>query len=281
MDLPETEHISLRLEQRVLHLTLDRPERRNAMSFQMVEEIEAALASVREHVESVRVVVIRGSGGHFCAGGDIKDMAASRGAEPGPDGRDPMAVANRRFGTLLQAVEAAPQPVLMVCEGAVMGGGFGLACVGDITFALEGARFRLPETGLGITPAQVMPFIVRRIGLTQARRLAVTGSTLSAEQSVNVGLAHEYCATQAGLETALQETLQQVFRCAPRATAATKQLALRVGTAPLDTLLDRAADEFAQLGRGDEAMAGMMAFLSKQPPPWATPEPSEDTQENP
>lgn len=251
-----------------LHLTLSRPRRRNAMSFAMVDDLLAALEAVRAD-RSVRAIVLRGAEGNFCSGGDIKDMAAMRGAAPGPDGRDPIAVGNRRFGSMLQAFEAAPQPVIAVCEGAVMGGGFGLACVADVTFAVHGARFRLPETGLGLTPAQVMPFIVRRIGLTQARRLAVTGADLDAAQAAAIGLAHAAIAADE-IEARLEQTLADIRRCGPEAVAATKALALSAGSMPLDALLDSAADGFAAAARGEEAMAGMMAFIGKTEPPWVS-----------
>ena len=248
-----------------LHLTLSRPRRRNAMSFAMVDALIAALESVRAD-RSVRAVVLRGAEGIFCSGGDIKDMAAIRGDAPGPDGRDPIAVGNRRFGAMLQAFEDAPQPVIAVCEGAVMGGGFGLACVADITFAVQGARFRLPETGLGLTPAQ---FIVRRIGLTQARRLAVTGADLSADQAAAIGLAHASITAEA-VDAEVAQTLADIQRGGPEAVAATKALALSVGTMSLDALLDKAADGFAAASRGEEAMAGLMAFISKTEPPWVS-----------
>ncbi|MDG1478704.1 MAG: enoyl-CoA hydratase/isomerase family protein [Myxococcota bacterium] len=251
-----------------LYLTLSRPRRRNAMSFAMVDALIAALESVRAD-RSVRAIVLRGAEGNFCSGGDIKDMAAIRGDAPGPDGRDPIAVGNRRFGSMLQAFEDAPQPVIAVCEGAVMGGGFGLACVADITFAVQGARFRLPETGLGLTPAQVMPFIVRRIGLTQARRLAVTGADLSADQAAAIGLAHASI-TAEEIDDQVAKTLADIQRGGPEAVAATKALALSVGTMPLDALLDAAADGFAAASRGEEAMAGLMAFISKTEPPWVS-----------
>jgi len=250
-----------------LHITLNRPRRRNAMSFAMVDALLAALADVRED-RSVRAIVLRGSEGNFCSGGDIKDLASARSAVPDPDGRDPIAVVNRRFGTMLQAFEAAPQPVIAICEGAVLGGGFGLACTADVTFAVQGARFRLPETGLGLTPAQVMPFIVRRIGLTQARRLAVTGADLDAAGAVRIGLAHEHL-TATQIDDALGGILARIRRCGPEAVAATKALALAVGSAPLDALLDTAADGFAERFRSAEAMAGMMAFIGKTTPPWA------------
>jgi isohexenylglutaconyl-CoA hydratase len=250
-----------------LHLTLSRPRSRNAMSFAMVDALLDALASVRAD-RAVRAIVLRGAEGNFCSGGDIKDMAAARAAAPGPDGVDPIAVANRRFGALLEAFEAAPQPVIAVCEGAVLGGGFGLACVADVTFAVRGARFSLPETGLGLIPAQVMPFIVRRIGLTAARRLAVTGANLDADQAAALGLAHAAIDADE-IDATLCQTLADIRRCGPEAVAATKALALSVGSMPLPALLDEAAARFAAGSRGGEAMAGMMAFIGKTNPPWA------------
>jgi hypothetical protein len=185
--LPDCQTLLLRRDGWRLHVTLNRPESRNAMSFAMVRELTAVFTSLQDD-RSVRAVVLRGAGGNFCAGGDIKDMAAARGAEPGPDGRDPLALSNRSFGAMLLAVEAAPQAVVAVVEGAVMGGGFGLCCVSDVAIAHAAAKFRLPETGLGVPPAQIAPFIVRRVGLTQARRLAVTGGALDAAQALALGL---------------------------------------------------------------------------------------------
>jgi isohexenylglutaconyl-CoA hydratase len=180
---------------------------------------------------------------------------------------DPIAMMNRRFGRMLQAFEACPAAVIAVCEGGVMGGGFGLACVADVTIAVEGARFRLPETSLGLSPAQIAPFVVRRIGLAQARRLAVTGATLSADDAVAVGVAHQVVGGDP--DVAAARVIEQVLRCEPEAVAATKRLVLAVGSQPLDTLLDDAAADFARLARRPEAQQGFTAFLAKSPPPWA------------
>lgn len=250
-----------------LHLRLDRPARRNAMSLAMVEALLAQFAGLAGPAgDGVRAVVLRGTGGHFCSGGDVADMQAAAGA-PATDG-DPIARLNRRFGALLEAVDAAPVAVVAVCEGAVMGGGFGLACVADLTLAGTSARFRLPETGLGITPAQIAPFIVQRVGLSQARRLAVTGQTLGAAEAVRIGLAHE--AHEDGLlDDVLAKTLAGIRRCEPGALAATKALVRRVGAQPLGPVLDAAAAEFAALARRPEAAAGMLAMLTRSAPPWA------------
>jgi isohexenylglutaconyl-CoA hydratase len=257
-----------RREGGVLHLTLSRPERRNAMNRPMVEALRSAFADVEQQPE-IRVVVLRGAGGHFCAGGDISEMAAALGQPMTADGGDPLVTLNRGFGAMLQAVESSHAAVIAICEGGVMGGGFGLACVADVTLAVEGAHFRLPETSLGITPAQIAPFVVRRIGLSQARRLAVTGETLTASQSLAYDLAHAYVQPD-GIDDWLAETLKSIMRCEPGAVAATKRLMLAASSADtLGPLLDRAAADFAALARGTAATAGFQAFMQRRAPPWS------------
>lgn len=268
--LPETTTLLLRRDGWRLHVTLNRPEARNAMSFAMVRELMAVFAAIA-HDRSIRAVVLRGSGGTFCSGGDIKDMAAARGAEPGPDGKDPLAASNRLFGRMLEQIEAAPQAVIAVIEGSALGGGFGLCCVSDVAIAADDARFRLPETSLGVPPAQIAPFIVRRLGLTHARRLAVTGGSLDANQALALGLIH-HLSPGTGLDEQLARVLQDIGRCAPAAVATTKRLVLAAAGAHGDTLsqlLDAASDDFAAAARGDESVEGMTAFLQKRSPQWA------------
>lgn len=237
-------------------LLLDRPERRNALSLAMVDRLLEAL----EAASDARIIVLRGAGGHFCAGGDIADMQAAAA-----DGLDGIAKMNRRFGDALERFDAAPQPIVAVCEGAVMGGGFGLACVADVTLAGPTARFRLPETSLGISPAQIAPFIVQRVGLPAARRLAVTGESLSSEQAERIGL----CQAVEDIEVALAALLRTMRRCEPGAVRATKALVRRVGQVPRAQLLDEAATDFARLATRPEASEGMGAFLARRDPPWA------------
>lgn len=269
--LPECQTLLLRRDGWRLHITLNRPESRNAMSFAMVRELTEVFNYVATD-RSLRAIVLRGAGGNFCAGGDIKDMASARSMDPGPDGRDPLAVSNRLFGAMLTAVEAAPQAVIAVVEGAVMGGGFGLCCVSDVAIAHASARFRLPETGLGVPPAQIAPFIVRRVGLTQARRLAVTGGALDPAQALALGLVHHVSPETGSVDDDLARTLADVARCAPEAVAVTKRLVLAAASAHGDTLaelLDRASEDFARAARGPESVEGMTAFIQKRSPSWA------------
>jgi isohexenylglutaconyl-CoA hydratase len=249
----------------VLHLTLNRPEARNALSLAMVAELREALAAA-EADDDVRVIVLRGAGGHFCAGGDLKDMAAARLrlADEGPGVLRQM---NAAFGQLCVAFAATPLATVAVLEGAVMGGGFGLACVADVVLAAPSVSFRLPETSLGVVPAQIAPFLVDRLGASQARRLAVTGGRVDGEQALRLGLVHEvHDADQ--LDVALQRVVGEILRCAPRALAATKRLMARAQHREAESLIDEAAAVFADAAVGDEGHEGVAAFVEKRAPRW-------------
>ena len=251
----------------VLHITLDRPAARNAMSLRMVDELRDVLARA-EAAGDVRAIVLRGAGGHFCSGADLQDMAQARQRELAGD-PDAIAAVNARFGALCGAFARTGLATIAVLEGAVMGGGLGLACVVDVALAGQGAQLRLPETSLGVVPAQVAAFLVERVGASQARRLAVTGGRLDAAQALAIGLVHEVHEDGAALDAALATTLAQTLRCAPGAIAATKALMARALHTPAADLVDDAAQLFAKAARGPEGIEGMTAFLQKRSPSWA------------
>ncbi|WP_203141661.1 enoyl-CoA hydratase/isomerase family protein [Marinobacter mangrovi] len=265
--LPDCDTLALDQRGPVLHLTLNRPDARNAMSLAMVREMAAVFESIATDAD-IRCVVLRGAGGHFCAGGDIRDMAAARSQKATGDA-DPFRDLNRAFGRLIETVNTAPQVVIAILEGAVMGGGFGLACVSDLALARDTAKFAMPETSLGIIPAQIAPFVVERIGLTQARRLALLGLKVDGHEACRLGLVHSVVESDDALDRALDDAIASLIRCAPRATAATKALLHRVGHEPMPSLLDDAAQQFADAVRGEEGAEGTMAFMQKRPPAWA------------
>ena len=260
----------------VLHITLNRPESRNAMSLQMVAELRQVLAAAESRAgqsDAVRVVVLRGAGGHFCAGADLKDMAGARmramqGAGEGAQAQpDPIAQVNAEFGQLCVAYANTPLAVVALLEGTVMGGGFGLACVADVAIASDTAQFRLPETSLGVVPAQIAPFLVERLGYSQAKRLAVTGGRLDATAALGLGLVHTVCATEQ-LQAELDVVLADILACAPGALAATKALMARARLqAPAELVADAAA-LFSQAAQGAEGIEGMTAFMQKRKPNW-------------
>ena len=272
-----------------LHICLNRPESRNAMSLQMVAELRQVLQAAEATAgqsDAVRVVVLRGAGGHFSAGADLKDMAGARmrvmqapvakeGLSDGVNVKgeaaaDPIAEVNAAFGELCVAYARTPLAVVAVLEGTVMGGGFGLACVADVAIASETAQFRLPETSLGVVPAQIAPFLVERLGYSQAKRLAVTGGRLDAEQALRLGLVHSVVDT-ANLQAELNKVLADILACAPGALAATKALMAQARLREPQDLVQPAAAIFSRAARGPEGMEGISAFMQKRKPQWAQP----------
>ena len=257
--------IKTNIQNACLRITLNRPDSRNALSRQMVAELQQVIEQAGED-DAVRVVVLRGADGHFCAGADLSDMAAARMEADGDI--DAMAAINRSFGALIEAVDACPKTVICAAEGAVLGGGVGLACVADICLMTETAKVGLPETTLGLPPAQIIPFVVARVGLSQARRLALTGARIDGREAFRLGLCHQACPDSTTLDQTLEDTITQVLRCAPKASATTKALLLATRNTPTPELLDQGAREFAEAAISPEATEGTRAFLEKRQPEW-------------
>lgn len=265
-ELPEITDIILEQRQSTLIATLNRPKAKNALTPEMVVGLSALCTWLDENRE-IRVFVLRGAGGCFCAGGDIKDFTKLfEFPKPAPGAIDPIAAANRPFGDFLLKLDALPQVFIALVEGAAFGGANGLIAVADIAIAAAGTKFSLSETTLGVIPAQIGPFVVRKIGLFNARRLALSGAHFSADEALRIGLIDKSVAGD-GLEAALIESLNAVGRCEPEANDATKRVLNAAGTAVDPIVLDMAAVEFARCLRG-KGKEGAMAFAMKKAPGW-------------
>jgi isohexenylglutaconyl-CoA hydratase len=232
------------------------------MSLAMVAELRQALAEAEAC--GVRVIVLRGAGGHFCAGGDLRDMAKAR-AEGGDA---PLAAVSAAFGELCCTFAATGLAVVAVLQGTVMGGGLGLACVADAVIADETANLRLPETSLGVIPAQIAPFLVERLGYSEAKRLAVTGGRLDAQEALALRLVHEVVSS-ADLDAAVAAQVNAILRCAPSAIAQTKALLAQARFEPPASLVQHAAEVFSRAVQSEEGIEGTTAFLQKRQPAWA------------
>lgn len=269
MTQPNYQTITAQEQAGVIHVTLQRPDVRNAMNGEMVDELRAVL-SLAEQRRDVRALVLRGAGGNFSAGADLKDLSRAQAAAP--PGQDPVSEWNAAFGRLCAAYACTELPVVVALEGAVMGGGFGLACVADVVLAASSAVFRLPETSLGLLPAQIAPFMLARIGYSETKRLSVTGGKIDAQEALTIRLVHSVHADSAALDAAVSSTLEKIRACAPEATRATKALLMKAYTEQnegIGALVDHAAGLFAKAFRGPEAQEGIGAFLQKQKPSWA------------
>jgi isohexenylglutaconyl-CoA hydratase len=250
----------------VLKLTLNRPDVRNALAPPMVAALAEALQQARDD-EGVRVVVLMGAGGNFCAGGDFRNMEASDAARGGS--KEITAANNRRFGTLLEMADALPKAVIALVEGAAMGGGIGLVSISDWAIAEKAAQLGTPEVTVGLVPAQIAPFVVARIGVTQARRLATYGLRLGAAEAQRIGLVHEVADNHADLMSKGVAAINQCLRCSPQAVAETKKLVRMSAREALGASLDQASHMFAAALAGD-AREGIRAFLDKRKPAWVT-----------
>lgn len=252
----------------VLRVTLNRPDARNALDGPTVETLHDVLDEIHDD-RTVRAVVLSGAGDVFCAGGDIKgfrDVFQSGAADRQAVAR--VTADNRRFGDLLLRLDTAPQTVVCVVQGAAMGGGIGLIAVSDIAIAEADARFSMTETSIGLPPAQIAAFVLRRIGLTQARRLMLTAARFDGTEAQRLGLVHLIAPKRDDLADVESEVLDAIDRCSPMANAATKEILHAALERPLDEALDFAAETFAECMLGTDGLEGVSAFLERRKPAW-------------
>ena len=247
------------------HWTLHDPATRNALTEEVVEALHQACARAAAD-NTLRFVVLRGSGGAFCAGGSLGGFVASIGQALPAGQTDPLIAMNAGFGALLNSLCALPQILLVAVDGPAMGGGLGLVCCGDFVLASPNAVFATPEVTLGVVPAQIAPFVHRRLGDRHARQLLLSGEKLSAEQALQLGLVDEVAVD---LEAAVARRVQMLRRAAPGAVAHTKALFCMLNQAAAHDLPAQAAIKFVANLRSPEAAEGLAAFAHKRKPGWA------------
>ena len=232
----------------VLRITLARPETRNAFDAVLL----SALAEAFVDVGKARAVVLSGDGPSFCAGADIEWMRAS--VDLSYDENIADATALRR---MLDAIDTCPAPVIAVVHGHALGGGAGLVAVADVAIAHERTAFGFSEVKLGITPAVISPYVIRKIGESAARRYFVTGERFDAAAALRIGLVHE---VTADLDGALERLLGELRTAGPRAARHAKRLVLDRPDGP------ETARRIAERRSSDEGQEGLRAFLEGRVP---------------
>ena len=260
-------NITLTQEGAVARLVLNRPDRRNALTHAMMLELEDAFTRLRDDA-TCRVLVLRGAGGNFCAGGDL-DAMADMPPKPANGDADPMLPAYRQFGEALLALNQLPQATVAIVEGSAVGGGLGMACCSDVVVLHESARLGMPEPKWGFIPSQILPFVVGRVGEGAARDLAVTGRVIDAVEAQRLGIGRHFCANTAELNRVVRAVLDDILKLEPQALAAVKRLVLSAATEDDRTLIDDAARSLVGLLRQPQASEGIKAFKAKQAPPWS------------
>ncbi|MBI1626160.1 enoyl-CoA hydratase/isomerase family protein [Comamonas suwonensis] len=249
---------------------LNSPQTRNALTDEVVQALLQNCQRAAQDAQ-LRVVVLSGNGGHFCAGGSLGGFASSIGKPlESAQAFDPLVKVNREYGRLLQQLAGLPQLLIAAVQGAAMGGGVGLVCVADVVVADKAAVFGTPEVTLGIVPAQIAPFVLRRLGEARARQWLLCGQRWSAAQAYEAGLVQILvnACDGADWQSQLQRQIDLCAQAAPAAVAATKKLLADIPAQSLDASLKQGAQAFASALRGAEAGAGLRAFSHKQPAPW-------------
>ena len=245
----------------VATVTLARPEAHNALNAELVEELTRCFEELADD-GSVRVVVLEGEGRSFCAGADVgymRDTAAFSYEENVEDAR--------RLAMMFWVLDECPKPVVAKVWGAAIGGGAGLVAVADVAVAEEGTQFAYSEVRLGIAPATIAPFVVRKVGVSHARSLFLTGERFGARRAAEIGLVHEV-APESDLDAAVEEKVENLLRGGPAAQATVKGLLRRLETTePMDQP-GLTARVISELRTGEEGQEGLAAFLTKREPRW-------------
>jgi methylglutaconyl-CoA hydratase len=244
----------------VATLTMARPEVRNAFNPQLIGELTEAAQGLAAD-EAVRAVVLTGAGPVFSAGADLAWMGSMRDWTH----EDNVADA-RRMEVLLRTLYELPKPLVGRINGHALGGGCGLTAVCDIAIAVEGARFGFTEVLVGIVPAVISPYVVRKVGRSFARSVFVTGERFPAARALSAGLVHEVVA-EADLDVAVEAAVERCLRAAPGAAAVAKRLP-DIALQPLDQASAEVVEIIAVLRVSDEGQEGMTAFLEHRNPSW-------------
>jgi methylglutaconyl-CoA hydratase len=244
-------------------LVVDRPEIKNAFDDRLAADLRDAFEALSSDSD-VRVVVLRGTGETFCAGGDLRWMQRS-GALPKEENFEDA----RRFAAAFAAVDRCPKPVVARVAGVALGGGAGLVAACDVGIAAESALFGFPEVKLGIVPAAISPYVIQKVGWSEARRLFLTGERFDAGAALRMRLVHRVV-PDASLDAAVSDAVAHLLTSAPEALARAKRLLKGLNAlAPEGALLDLTAKAIADARASAEAQEGFAAFLEKRKPRWS------------
>lgn len=253
--------VSANLNSKVLTVALNRPQVHNAMSPQLISDLTQLFAEIGAR-EDVRVVILTGSGRSFCAGADLAYMRAAADYDYEQNVADGQAIFD-----LMSSIDRCPKPLVGRINGAAIGGGVGLVSCCDIVVAVERAKFAFSEVRLGVVPAVISPFVLRKIGAGHARRLFLTGERFDSAEAYRIGLVH-YVVAEEELDEAVAGQIALLLDGAPGAQAAAKEIIRTVDQLPTDEQRRYTSEMLADRRASDEGREGMSAFLQKRKPGW-------------
>lgn len=245
----------------VARITIDRPSVKNAFDDILIRELTDALDVIAKDA-SARVMVLTGAGDVFSAGADLHWMKKVSQYSYEQNVQDAMV-----FAKMLEALYRLPKATIARVNGACMGGGVGLVSACDVSVSTRDAKYALREILLGIAPAAISPYVLRKIGETHAHDYFLTGRTFDAERACEIGLINEVVDI-ADLDTATEKWIHRFLKAGPKAVAATKHLINRVSWSHIEAVQELTARTIAGLRGSDEGQEGFNAFFEKRKPGW-------------
>jgi len=252
--------ISVQLNEPVSVITFNRPEVHNAFNDFVIEEIDHAMDEI-EKKPQIRVVFINANGQHFSAGADLKWMQHMINYSFPQNKKDAL-----KLAYLLQRMAQFPKPIIALVHGRAMGGGCGIIACCDIVLADEEARFAFTETKLGLIPATISPYVLRRIGYPAALRYFITAELFDATEAKKINLV-DVITTRDELVPRAQELAKLICQNGPSAIMQAKKLLNELQPVD-DQVIDETATRLAQIRISNEAQEGLTAFLNKRKPNW-------------
>ncbi|HVM92054.1 MAG TPA: enoyl-CoA hydratase-related protein [Terriglobales bacterium] len=244
----------------VATITLNRPDKRNAISYDLIADLLQALDEVKK--SPARVLILTGAGKAFCSGMDLENLKGLIGRTPEQNIED-----SRTMVSLFRSLYEFPKPTIAAVNGPAIAGGTGLALLCDFTLAVPEAKFGYTEVRIGFVPAIVSTFLLRQVGEKIARDLLLTGRIFDAEEAMRIGLLSEIVPQEQLLARA-RERADQLLECSPLSIAYTKRLLTEHARAELEEQIEAAIRENAGIRASQDFREGITSFLEKRKPHW-------------
>ncbi|MBI3475159.1 MAG: enoyl-CoA hydratase/isomerase family protein [Acidobacteria bacterium] len=252
--------LQLAFEHGIATVTLNRPEKRNAISYELIDDLGRALDEVK--ISSAQVLILTGAGKAFCSGMDLDNLKALTGRTPEQGLAD-----TRKMAALFRGLYDFPKPTIAAVNGAAVAGGTGLATLCDFTLAVPEAKFGYTEVRIGFVPAIVSTFLLRQVGEKIARDLLLTGRLFDAEEALRIGLINEIVSPEK-LHARARELAAQLMENSPASLAYTKRLLSDHAREELDAQIESAVRENAAIRDTPDFREGVTSFLEKRKPKW-------------
>ncbi len=256
------ETITVETHDRVARVTFNRPDVHNAFNLQMLLDLQDAFGRLGAD-DNIRVVILTGAGKSFCAGADLQWMREIINYSYEQNLEESNTVAD-----LMENIYLCPKPTIARVNGAAIGGGTGLVAACDVAVAAESAKLSLSEVKLGLVPACISPYVIRRVGESRARELFLTGERLTGARAAEYGLVNR-AVPDDELDAAVDELVEKLITSGPEAIATCKELLRRVPGRSIGEIKGYTAECIAKMRVSDEGQEGMAAFFEKRKPKWA------------